>query len=72
MIAGVGLLVVVHPFQETKLVGYTYCTLHIVASIQLYSSTEHHQLAGYSMIIYYNVCYVYKHITVNLEMFEVK
>ena len=52
MITGVGLLVV----------GYLLYTLHIVASIQLYSSAEHHQLASYSMIIYYNVCYVYKYI----------
>ena len=28
MIAGVGLLVVVHPFQETKVVGYLFYSVH--------------------------------------------
>ena len=44
MIAGVGLLVVIYPFQETKLVGYLlYSAYSTVASIQLYSSAEHQQ-----------------------------
>ena len=43
MITGVGLLVVIHPFRETKLVGYLLYSMWLhIASIQQYSSAEHH------------------------------
>ena len=43
MITDVGLLVVIHPFRETKLAGYLLYSIWLhIASMQQYSSSEHH------------------------------
>ena len=41
MIIGVGLLVAIYPFRENK-TSWLPIVLYMVASIQLYSSAEHH------------------------------